>query len=289
MNLFTYLATEPQLLFLFVGILGLIIGSFLNVVIYRLPIMMERQWHQQCAKILNVSVKIPTDPFNLNQPRSHCPHCGHTLKVWENIPIISYIWQRGQCTTCHKSISPRYPLIEIASAILALFTTWHFGIGWPLIGALIFTWALLAASMIDYDHQYLLDDITLPLLWLGLLCNLFGLYTDIESSLIGAMAGYLSLWTVFWLYKIITGKEGMGQGDFKLLALLGAWMGWQVLPVIILLSSLVGTSVGLTLIIMRNHDKDVPIPFGPYLAGAGWINLLWGQQLIETYYLWTYP
>jgi len=289
MNLLTYLATEPKLLLLIAGILGLIIGSFLNVVIYRLPIMMERQWRQQCAELLNVSEKISTETFNLNQPRSRCPHCKHTITAMENIPIISYIWQGGKCKACQQKISPRYPLIEATSAVLAMIITWHFGLGWPLIGALAFTWALLAASMIDIDRLYLPDDITLPLLWLGLLCNLFGLYTDIESSLIGAMAGYLSLWTVYWIYKIITGKEGMGQGDFKLLAMLGAWMGWQVLPLIILLSSLVGAIVGITLIIMRGHDKDVPIPFGPYLATAGWINLLWGQQLTQTYYLWTYP
>ncbi|MCK5521507.1 MAG: prepilin peptidase [Thiomargarita sp.] len=288
MNLLNYLATEPKMMLFIAGFLGLIVGSFLNVVIYRLPIMMEREWRKQCAELLNVSVQTPSETLNLNQPRSHCPHCGHQIKVLENIPILSYIWQWGKCTACHHKISPRYPIIEATSAILAMITTWHFGLEWSLIGALVLTWALLAASMIDFDHQLLPDNITLPLLWLGILCNLFGLYTDIESSIIGAMAGYLILWTLYWLFKIVTGKEGMGYGDFKLLAMLGAWMGWQALPLIILMSSIVGAIVGITLVLMRLQDKSVPIPFGPYLAAAGWINLLWGSALTHAYLLWTY-
>ncbi|MEN8214784.1 MAG: A24 family peptidase [Pseudomonadota bacterium] len=283
MNVLTYLAAEPNAVLILVGVLGLIVGSFLNVVIYRLPIMMEHQWRTQCASILNVSVPTPSEPFNLNRPRSRCPHCGHQITVLENIPILSYIWQRGKCTACHQAISLRYPLIEAVSAFLAIITAWHFGFGWPLLGALALTWALLASSMIDFDHQLLPDSITLPFLWFGLLCNLFGLYTDIESSLIGAMAGYLSLWSVYWLFKLFTGKEGMGYGDFKLLAMLGAWMGWQALPVIILMSSVIGTVVGITLILGRGHDKNIPIPFGPYLAAAGWFSLLWGDSLTQSY------
>ena len=284
MNVFSYFATEPEMMLLFVGILGLIIGSFLNVVIYRLPIMMEREWRKQCTELLNISALPPQETLNLVQPRSRCPHCGHAITAFENIPIISYIWQQGKCSACRHSISLRYPFIEGISAILAIVTAWHFGYGWPLIGALILTWTLLAASMIDFEHQLLPDDITLPFLWLGLFCNLFGLYTDIESSIIGAMAGYLTLWSVYWLFKLLTGKEGMGQGDFKLLGALGAWMGWQALPLILFISSLIGAVIGITLIILHNHDKNVPIPFGPYLAIAGWLYLLWGNFLTKNYF-----
>jgi len=285
----TYLVTEPSTIIFITGILGLIVGSFLNVVIYRLPIMMEREWRTQCAELLNLSQSEHDKVLNLSQPRSHCPHCDHQITVLENIPLLSYIWQGGKCNACQKAISLRYPLIEAASALLAMSTAWHFGLTWHLVGALALTWALLAASMIDFDHQLLPDNITLPFLWLGLLCNLFGLYTDIESSVIGAMTGYLSLFIVYWLFKLFTGKEGMGYGDFKLLALLGAWLGWQTLPVIILISSLVGTVVGMTLILWRSHDKNIPIPFGPYLAAAGWLSLLWGENMTQAYFLWIYP
>ena len=278
MTVFTYLAAEPQAVLIVVALLGLIIGSFLNVVIYRLPIMMEREWQEQCHE----SVSKTMQDFNLMVPRSRCPHCQHQITALENIPILSYIWQRGKCTACHKSISIRYPLIEALSAILAVLTAVHFGFGWPLLAALVLTWALLASSMIDFDHQLLPDDILLPLLWLGILCHVFGLYNiTLESSVIGAMVGYVSLWSIYWIFKRITGKEGMGYGDFKLLAVLGAWMGWQMLPIIILLSSIVGASVGILLIIFYKHNKDVPIPFGPYLAAAGWISLLWGEQLTQ--------
>jgi len=278
MTIFNYLATEPAALLTVVGIFGLIIGSFLNVVIHRLPLMMESTWHRECAQLLEVSPikKFPT-PFNLYQPRSHCPHCGHTITALENIPLFSYLWQRGRCTACHRGISWRYPIVEATSALLAIITAWHFGYGWPLLGALALTWALLAASVIDFDHQLLPDSITLPFLWLGILCNMFHLYTDLQSSVIGAMAGYLILWSVYWLFKLLTGKEGMGYGDFKLLAMLGAWLGWQVLPVIILFSSLIGAIVGITLVLVYGQDKNQPIPFGPYLAGAGWFTLLWGE------------
>ncbi len=285
MNVLTYLAAEPNAVFIVACVLGLLVGSFLNVVIYRLPIMMERDWRAQCADLLNQPAATPSEPFNLILPRSNCPHCGHQIAVLENIPILSYIWQRGKCTACQQNISLRYPLIEASSAFLATITAWHFGFGWPLLGALVLTWALLACAMIDFDHQLLPDNITLPLLWVGLLCNVFGLYTDIESSVIGAIAGYLLLWSVYWLFKLFTGKEGMGYGDFKLLAMLGAWMGWQALPIIVLISSFVGAVVGITLIILRGHDKNVPIPFGPYLAAAGWFTLLWGDTLKYIYFL----
>ncbi len=286
MNIFSYLAAEPYVMLVVIGILGLIVGSFLNVVIYRLPIMMEREWRKQCAELSNVSSMIEdenSEAFNLNQPRSRCPHCKHQITALENIPILSFILQRGKCKHCHQKISIRYPVIEALSAILAVITAWHFGFSWALLGALVLTWALLVASVIDFEHQYLFDNITLPFLWLGLLCNLFGWYTDIESSVLGAMAGYLLLWSVYWLFKLLTGKEGMGYGDFKLLAMLGAWMGWQYLAVIIFLSSFVGAVVGIMLIILRGHDKNIPIPFGPYLALAGWISFLWGDNIMQTY------
>ncbi len=290
MEEFFYFIAQPSNLLIVVGILGLIVGSFLNVVIYRLPIMMEREWRKQCSELLAIEAKPElNEPFNLSQPRSKCPHCDHQISVLENIPIFSYVWQRGKCTACGKAISFRYPLIEAISAILAIIVAWQFGFGWPLLGALALTWALLAASVIDIDHKWLLDDITLPFLWIGLICNLFGLYTDIESSVIGAMAGYLILWSVYWLFKLVTGKEGMGYGDFKLLAMLGAFLGLQALPIIILMASLTGAIVGITLIILGINTRDEHIPFGPYLAAAGWLTLLGGEALTNTYFSWVYP
>ncbi len=285
------LTTDPITTIIMIGIIGLIIGSFLNVVIARLPKMMERDWRAQCTEILAQPPTWipPTTPFNLVTPRSHCPHCGHLITAVENIPVLSYLWQRGRCMECRKTIALRYPLVEITSAILAVITAWHFGINWQLAGALVFTWALLAASVIDYDHQLLPDEIILPMLWLGILCNLFGLYTDLESSVIGAMAGYMSLWTVFWIFKVITGKEGMGYGDFKLLAMLGAWAGWQGLLMVVFLSSLVGATVGISLILWHRHQQSQPFAFGPYLAFTGWINLLWGTKIMEWYFSWQLP
>lgn len=290
MEIFSYLASDPNALIVVVGLLGLIIGSFLNVIIYRLPIMMQQEARLQCAELLNVPVSQASQSFNLIQPRSHCPHCGHQVTMLENIPLVSFIWQRGQCTACHRAISWRYPFIELLSASLAIILAWQFGFTWQLLGALTFTWILLALSMIDFDHQLLPDSLTLPGLWLGLGVNLFNLYTNIEASVIGAIAGYLFLWSIYWVFKLLTGKEGMGYGDFKLLALLGAWLGWQPLPSIILISSFLGALVGISLIIIRQHDKNVPIPFGPYLAFAGWIYLLWGEKLTQIYFTWlTYP
>ncbi len=288
MELLDFLANEPTAVIVVAGLFGLIIGSFLNVVIYRLPVMMERGWRAECTALLSPdSIEEKTiEPFNLVVPRSRCPHCGHYITALENIPVLSYLWQRGQCTACQKHISIRYPLIEIASALLAMLTAWQMGYGLPLLGILILTWALLAASMIDIDHHLLPDHITLPFLWLGILFNLFGTYTTLQDSVIGAMAGYLILWSVYWLFKLLMKKEGMGYGDFKMLALLGAWMGWQLLPVIILMSSLVGATIGLIGIILLGRDKNIPIPFGPYLAGAGWITLLWGHDIVHAYVTW---
>ncbi len=258
------------------------VGSFLNVVIHRLPRMMELGWQQQCAE-LRGEEPLAHPPYNLLVPRSACPHCNHTISAWENIPVLSYLLLQGRCKGCGASISPRYPIIEAVSGILSAYAAWHFGFGWAAAGALLFIWALLALTAIDFDTQLLPDDITLPLLWTGLLLNLSGTYTSLPSAVLGAIFGYLALWAVYWLFKLVTGKEGMGYGDFKLLAALGAWLGWQMLPLIILLSSLVGAVVGIVLIVAAKHGRHIPIPFGPYLAGGGLIALFWGQTLTQSY------
>ncbi|MDD2915495.1 MAG: A24 family peptidase [Gallionella sp.] len=269
----------------FIGVclfLGLMVGSFLNVVIYRLPKMMESGWRQQCAE-LHGDEPVPSAPYNLVVPRSACPHCNHAIGALENIPVLSYLLLRGKCKGCGAAISPRYPIVEAISGILCAYAAWHFGYGLATVGALLLIWALLALTVIDFDTQLLPDDITLPLLWLGLLFNLFGVFTGLQSAVLGAMFGYLALWGVYWMFKLVTGKEGMGYGDFKLLAALGAWMGWQMLPLIIMLSSMVGAVVGITLIVAAKHGRSVPIPFGPYLAGGGLIALFWGQTLTQGY------
>jgi leader peptidase (prepilin peptidase)/N-methyltransferase len=263
-------------------IVGLCVGSFLNVVIHRLPKMMEREWHEQCAELHGKELE-PAPPLNLSQPRSRCPACGHQISALENIPVISYLFLRGRCAGCGESISLRYPLVELITGVLSAFAAWHFSFGWPLLGALILIWSLIALAIIDFDTQLLPDSITLPLLWIGLAFNLSNAMTDLSSAVVGAMAGYLALWSVFWAFKLATGKEGMGYGDFKLLAALGAWLGWQMLPVIILLSSVVGAVVGIALIAFARHGRNNPIPFGPYLTAAGIIALFWGQELTKTY------
>lgn len=272
-------------------VLGLLVGSFLNVVIYRLPKMMERDWQQQCRDFLSSDGDIATlpannskqEPFNLMVPVSCCPHCGHKIKPWENIPVFSYLFLRGKCSNCKANISARYPIIELVTGLLSVAVIYSVGISWGGLAALIFTWSLIALTMIDIDTYLLPDDITLPLLWLGLIANSFGAFTDLSSAVWGAIAGYLALWLVYQLFKLVTGKEGMGYGDFKLLAALGAWMGWQMLPQIILLSSLVGAIIGISMIIIRGRDKNIPIPFGPYLAIAGWIAFVWGDMINQSY------
>ena len=269
----------------FIGLclfLGLMVGSFLNVVIHRLPKMMESDWQRQCAE-LHGDEPAPHLPYNLVVPRSACPHCNHAIGALENIPIISYQLLRGKCKGCGAAISPRYPIVEAVSGILCAYAAWHFGFGLAAVGALLLIWALLALTAIDFDTQLLPDDITLPLLWLGLLFNSFGVFANLQSAVLGAMFGYLALWGVYWLFKFATGKEGMGYGDFKLLAALGAWMGWQMLPLIIMLSSMVGAVVGITLIVAAKHGRNIPIPFGPYLAGGGLIALFWGKTLTLGY------
>ena len=264
------------------GLLGLCVGSFLNVVIHRLPKMMEQDWHAQCADLRGETPSTAT-ALTLARPRSRCPSCGHQITALENIPIISYALLRGRCSSCGTSISPRYPVVEAVTGLLSAYAVWHFGPTLQGAGALLLIWALIALTGIDFDTQLLPDSITLPLLWLGLAFNLAGTYVDLFSAVIGAMLGYLTLWSVFWLFKLATGKEGMGFGDFKLLAALGAWLGWQMLPAIILLSSIVGAVVGISLIVATRHGRNTPIPFGPYLAAAGVIALFWGPQLTRSY------
>ena len=281
-ELFDLLQSSPPVFIGVCAVLGLMVGSFLNVVIHRLPKMMELGWQQQCAE-LRGEEPAETPRYNLVVPRSACPHCNHAIGALENIPVISYLLLRGKCKGCGAHISPRYPIIEIVSGVLSAYAAWHFGFGWAAAGALLLVWALLALTAIDFDTQLLPDDITLPLLWIGLLLNSFGTYTNLHSAVLGAVFGYLSLWGVYWLFKLATGKEGMGYGDFKLLAALGAWLGWQMLPLIILSSSLVGAAVGITLIVATKHGRNIPIPFGPYLAGGGLIALFWGQTLTQNY------
>lgn len=264
------------------AVLGLLVGSFLNVVIHRLPKMMEQEWHANCAEMRGEPA-LQTNQITLSRPRSRCPHCGHRITAIENIPVVSYLFLRGRCSHCKARISLRYPAIELLSAALSGFAAFHFGPGWTTIASLIFLWTLLALTFIDLDTQLLPDALTLPLLWAGLLVNLGGSHADLRSAVIGAVVGYLALWSVYWLFKLATGKEGMGFGDFKLLAAIGAWLGWQQLPLTILLSSVVGAVIGLALIVVAKRGREVPIPFGPYLAIAGMIALFWGKDLTRTY------
>ncbi|MBV6448436.1 A24 family peptidase [Nitrosomonas sp.] len=282
MSFLSLLQDSPVLFASCITILGLLVGSFLNVVIYRLPEMMKRSWLQQCAELRGETAEaLPA--FNLFTPRSTCPNCGHKISAWENIPIISYLVLRGRCSRCHARISPRYPIIEALTALMSGFVAWHYGYGFVAFAALIFVWSLIALAVIDLNTQLLPDDITLPLLWIGLLVNINQGFTDIQAAVIGAIAGYLSLWSIYWCFKLITGKEGMGYGDFKLLAVIGAWLGWSMLPVVILLSSLVGALVGIGLILAAKLNRNIPIPFGPYLVGGALIALFWGEELVHIY------
>lgn len=278
----TLLQHSPAFFISLAGLLGLLVGSFLNVVIYRLPRMMEREWQAQCAE-LNAQPATENTPFNLMVPRSACPQCHRPISALENIPLLSYLFLRGRCAGCATPISLRYPIVEAVSGGLSAFAAWHFGFGLAGIAALFFIWALVALTFIDFDTQLLPDSITLPLLWLGLLLNLNGAFTSLANAVVGAVAGYLVLWSVYWAFKLFTGKEGMGFGDFKLLAAIGAWLGWTLLPLVILLSSLVGAVVGIILIVAARHGRNLPIPFGPYLAGGGLIALFWGHSLTQSY------
>ena len=282
MSLFELLSADTLIFAVVCGLLGLLVGSFLNVVIHRLPKMMAREWTEQCAALRDEEAPAAS-PYNLVVPRSACPACGHAIGALENIPLLSYAWLRGKCAGCGIHISARYPLVELVTGALSAFAAWHFGFGWAAAGALLFIWALVALSFIDFDTQLLPDSITLPLLWLGLLFNLTGVYVPLADAVVGAALGYLILWSVYWLFKLVTGKEGMGYGDFKLLAAIGAWLGWKILPVVILLSSVIGALVGIGLIVLARRGRSVPIPFGPYLAGAGLVALFWGERILQAY------
>lgn len=270
-------------------LLGLVVGSFLNVVIHRLPIMLEREWRSQSADMSGGAETSTGERYNLVVPRSRCPHCGHPISALENIPLLSYLALRGRCRACGAHISLRYPAVELLSGLLSAWVVWHYGIGWPALGALLLTWALIALAAIDLDKQLLPDRITLPFLWLGLIFNLGHSFTDLRSAVIGAVAGYLVLWCVYHVFRLATGKEGMGYGDFKLLAMLGSWLGWQRLPAIILIAAAAGALVGIALILAKRLQRGVPLPFGPYLAAAGWIALLWGTPLTQAYLHWARP
>jgi leader peptidase (prepilin peptidase)/N-methyltransferase len=280
--LITALPAIPGVWCVVAAVVGLCVGSFLNVVIHRLPKMLEQGWAEQCAE-LRGEEPVASMRYNLITPRSACPHCQHPIGAVENIPIVSYLLQRGKCAHCGKPISARYPIVELAATALAVVAAWTFGPTYQSIAIAALLWVLLALSIIDIDTQLLPDNLTLPLLWAGLTVNSFGLIVPIQDALWGAIAGYLVLWAVYWVFKLVTGKEGMGYGDFKLLAALGAWLGWQMLPVIILLSSVVGAVIGIALILFRGRDRNIPIPFGPYLAGAGALAVFFGKPLIAMY------
>ncbi len=285
MTLSALLLNHAWLFVLGAALLGLLVGSFLNVVIARLPVMLTRQWQAQCLELADPTAEtVPAEtPFNLVTPRSHCPHCGHRIGALENIPLLSFLWLKAKCSACKQSIAWRYPGVELLSGVLSTLVVWHFGFGLAALAALLLTWALIALAFIDIDRQQLPDAITLPFLWLGLMVNVFGGFTGLPAAVIGAVAGYLSLWLVFQLFKLVTGKEGMGYGDFKLFALFGAWLGWQMLPLIILLASLVGAVVGLAFIFLKDRDRRLPIPFGPFLCAAGWLAMLWGDKMLGWY------
>jgi leader peptidase (prepilin peptidase)/N-methyltransferase len=289
MSLLEGLAHSPGFVVFATLVLGLCVGSFLNVVIHRLPQMMERDWQRECRVLLELPAEPAPAPLSLVRPASRCPACQAPIRAWHNIPLFSWLWLRGRCAACGAAISVQYPLVEAASGLLGAYCAWRFGWGPVLPWALLLTWTLLALTVIDLRTQLLPDSLTLPLLWLGLLLSLGGLFTTPKASIIGAVAGYLSLWSVYHLFRLLTGKEGMGYGDFKLLAALGAWFGWPALPLLILMSSVAGAIVGIALIVLRGHDRNVPIPFGPYLAAAGWIVLAGGPELSAAWLRWAVP
>lgn len=313
MSIVEALQTNAVLFYGVVAFMGLFVGSFLNVVIYRLPVMMQNEWRQamdeMAAEDAAMALQADADDqisdvepesagaaehaattdeapekFNLSVPRSRCPQCNNLITWWQNVPVLSYLMLGGKCHNCKTRISPRYPIVELVTMLLSLVVAWQFGPSLQTVVGILTTWFLVAMTMIDFDHQLLPDQLTLPLMWIGLLVSLIPVFTDVRSAVIGAAAGYVVLWLVFQLFKLITGKEGMGYGDFKLLAALGALLGWQQLPMIILLSSLVGAVVGLTLIAITGRDKNIPIPFGPYLAAAGWLAMLWGDSISQAYF-----
>jgi len=275
----------PALVYVIATVVGVLVGSFLNVVIYRLPIMMERDWKRECSEYFpEANLKTEDEVFNLVLPRSRCPECGHLIGSTENIPIISWLIQKGRCKHCSCKISKRYPFIELLTGILSFTVAYFIPFGWPLLFALLFTWVLVSLTFIDFDTMLLPDQLTLPLLWFGLLININESFIGLTDAVLGAAFGYLSLWSIYWIFKLVTGKEGMGYGDFKLLAALGAWFGWQALPLVILISSLAGAIIGIGVIVASKDKKSKPMPFGPYLAIAGWVYLVYGDVINQFYY-----
>lgn len=282
------LVSHPALLLCSAFILGLLVGSFLNVVIYRLPIMMEREYKRDFYGYFETEPdpaekKELAESFNLVLPHSHCPNCDAEIKPWHNVPLVSYLMLGGKCRFCGTAISRRYPVVELVTGILTAVVVWQLGFTWQALAGCVFTWVLVALTGIDFDKQLLPDTITLPLLWGGLLINLWEVFVPLQEAVIGAVAGYLALWAVYHLFKLVTGREGMGAGDFKILAAIGAWFGWQMLPLVILLSAAVGAVAGLAWSAIVGRDRNLPIAFGPYLAGAGWIAMLWGEQIVGWY------
>ena len=290
MSAFLDLFQANQILFMvLVTMFSLFVGSFLNVVIHRLPIMMENEWKRECETLLNCKPDSDTaeqeeQAFNLMLPRSRCPSCGQMIKAWQNIPVLSYLVLGGKCGNCKTAISVQYPLVEAVTAVLSVMVALKFGVSIQTIAGLVITWSLVALTVIDLKETLLPDSITLPVMWLGLVGSLIPVFVSPEEAVVGAAIGYLSLWSVYHLFRIVTGKEGMGYGDFKLMALFGAWFGWQAIPSIILLSSVVGAVVGISLVVIKGRDKDIPIPFGPYLAAAGWISMMYGDTLRSLYF-----
>ncbi len=288
--MFQLMADSPAIFIGFIFVLSLLVGSFLNVLIYRLPVMMERSWRQEIAEYSAAetgSDATPTEPpFNLIKPDSTCPKCQHKIRAWENIPVLSWLFLKGRCSQCKAAIAIRYPLVELTTALLSALVAWQFGFGLAGCAAVLATWLLIAMTFIDLDTMLLPDQLTLLLLWIGLLISIDAPFVSSHDAILGAVAGYLSLWSLYWAFKLLTGKEGMGYGDFKLLAALGAWVGWQHLPVVILMSSLVGAVVGICLLTLQGKDKSQPIPFGPYLAAAGWLTLLYGDWIVAQYWQW---
>ena len=286
------MSNSPTAFITVVFLLSLLVGSFLNVVIYRLPIMLEREWVRQCKETLSAPPsELPDEPFNLMVPRSRCPSCGKQITALQNIPVLSYLLLRGKCANCQSTISLRYPLIEFFTALLTAMVAWRFGFGWEALAAILLTWSFIAISVIDFDHHIIPDSISLPLVWVGLALSLFHpvanaevLFIEPKTAIIGALAGYLSLWSVYQLFKMLTGKEGMGYGDFKMLAVVGAWLGWQMILPVILFSAIVGAVTGIMLIVIQGRDRSTPIPFGPYLAAAGWIAMMWGDAIVAGYF-----
>ncbi len=287
MFIVSYLEMHTTALMITTGLFGLIFGSFINVVIHRLPIMLKTLWHTNSLDYLGQQPKPPIEQpnrFNLKTPRSHCPKCKKNIRWWHNIPLLSFIVLRGHCYYCHAKISWRYPVVELLTALLSAFLAWYFFATWELILALLFTWSLLALTFIDIEHHILPDHLTLPMLWIGLFVNIFGMFTATQDAIIGAMLGYLSLWFVAWIYRSLTHRDGVGQGDFKLLAAMGAWLGWQALPVVVIIAAISGIVIGGGMLLVKKQSRLTPIPFGPFLALSGWIALVWGNNILAWYY-----